>query len=237
MKYLDYPELTQLVLQTHGLEVGDCQLELKLEAYSCKLAGADKKLCKSLESQFVGSDSLSHSPQLAAASPVGPLSEPGSRRVLYNLICTMNASSPDYDFSGTSPMQLMRESNFQDAVRKVDGFLQPVYMQLDDQGFRSKLWNTIDSVVGARDCEIYSYVPDAEDDEHPFSSAGKLWTFNYFFYNKRMKKVIFFSCAAKSRLSEIFDSDGGMNDDDCLIEDYHENYLPYIDAQFAMDTM
>lgn len=37
-----------------------------------------------------------------------------------------------------------------------------------------------------------SYNPDLDSD--PFGEDGSLWSFNYFFYNKRLKRVVFFSC-------------------------------------------
>lgn len=37
-----------------------------------------------------------------------------------------------------------------------------------------------------------SYNPDLDSD--PFGEDGSLWSFNYFFYNKRLKRIVFFSC-------------------------------------------
>jgi hypothetical protein len=48
-------------------------------------------------------------------------------------------------------------------------------------------------VVELKSCEIYSYVPDMEED--PFSD-GALWSFNYFFFNKELKRIIYFTCVA-----------------------------------------
>lgn len=39
---------------------------------------------------------------------------------------------------------------------------------------------------------IYSYTPDMRSD--PFSEDGCLWSFNYFFYNKKLKRILFFTC-------------------------------------------
>lgn len=41
-------------------------------------------------------------------------------------------------------------------------------------------------------CTLPSYNPDLDSD--PFGEDGSLWSFNYFFYNKRLKRVVFFSC-------------------------------------------
>jgi Maf1 regulator len=37
-----------------------------------------------------------------------------------------------------------------------------------------------------------SYQSDLEDD--PFREKGSVWTFNYFFYNKKQKRILYFSC-------------------------------------------
>lgn len=41
-------------------------------------------------------------------------------------------------------------------------------------------------------CFSLSYNPDLDSD--PFGEDGSLWSFNYFFYNKRLKRIVFFSC-------------------------------------------
>lgn len=40
----------------------------------------------------------------------------------------------------------------------------------------------------------YSYNPDLNSD--PFGEDGCLWSFNYFFYNKKLKRIVFLSCRA-----------------------------------------
>ena len=39
-----------------------------------------------------------------------------------------------------------------------------------------------------------SYNPDLDSD--PYGEEGSLWSFNYFFYNKKMKRILFFTCRA-----------------------------------------
>lgn len=55
----------------------------------------DKKASKELEHKIV--EEVNHSPSLTA-SPLGPLSRSSTRKLLIDLITTMNASFPDYDF-------------------------------------------------------------------------------------------------------------------------------------------
>ena len=40
----------------------------------------------------------------------------------------------------------------------------------------------------------HSYNPDLDSD--PYGEEGSLWSFNYFFYNKKMKRILFFTCRA-----------------------------------------
>ncbi len=72
-----------------------------------KAAGEDKKLGKILEKQYATEAALDHtsSPKspLLTATPLGDLSEASTRRLLINLIATLNASFPDYDFRYSLP--------------------------------------------------------------------------------------------------------------------------------------
>jgi hypothetical protein len=63
---------------------------------SGKRAGADKKLSKVLEQQYVEEAALPDG--LPAVSPIGSLAEASTRKLMIDLISTMNASFPDYDF-------------------------------------------------------------------------------------------------------------------------------------------
>lgn len=59
---------------------------------------------------------------------------------------------------------------------------------------RPALWAAIDEEVLLPECRIYSYNPDLASD--PFGEPGCLWAFNYFFYNRKLKRIVFFTCRA-----------------------------------------
>lgn len=42
-----------------------------------------------------------------------------------------------------------------------------------------------------------SYKSDLESD--PFGEKGSVWSFNYFFYNKKLKRILYFSCRGLSK--------------------------------------
>lgn len=70
------------------------------------------------------------------------------------------------------------------------------------RGLRSALWTAVDEEIDLHDCDIYSYNPDLNSD--PFGEPGSLWSFNYFFYNKKRKRIVFFTCRAVKLVSYFF---------------------------------
>lgn len=62
------------------------------------------------------------------------------------------------------------------------------------QSLRQALWSAIDDEIHLNDCDIYSYNPDLNSD--PYGESGCLWSFNYFFYNKKLKRIVFFTYRA-----------------------------------------
>lgn len=61
-------------------------------------------------------------------------------------------------------------------------------------GLRQALWSAVDDEITLNECDIYSYNPDLNSD--PYGEPGCIWSLNYFFYNKRMKRIVFFTCRA-----------------------------------------
>jgi hypothetical protein len=142
-------------------------------------------------------DELASSPSALGSSPLGALSESSTRRLLIDLISTMNASFPDHDFSALRPEQFCRELHVNQVMTSVNRHLAPL-SETYNSSFLDDLWLSIEDVVKLRECEVYSYVPDMEDD--PFSQ-GNLWSFNYFFFNRTLKRIIYFTCIARSKFS------------------------------------
>lgn len=105
MKYLDVKSFKAVnSLMSFPTSSGDRHVVGRLEAYSCKAAGTDKKLYRYLENKY--QDGLREAKHLSpeqsfltnTVSPFGPLTQSASRRTLFYLIATLNASFPDYDF-------------------------------------------------------------------------------------------------------------------------------------------
>jgi hypothetical protein len=115
------------------------------------------------------------------ASSLGDLSKPSARRLLVDMISTLNEFFPDYDFETTKPEQfVVQELN--NVIRTVNSHF--AELTETDTHFIDRLWQGIDDSIDLDRCEIFSYVPDMTED--PFSDCS-LWSFNYFFFNGDLK--------------------------------------------------
>uniref|UniRef100_G3VVI4 Repressor of RNA polymerase III transcription MAF1 homolog n=1 Tax=Sarcophilus harrisii TaxID=9305 RepID=G3VVI4_SARHA len=186
------------------VETGDAHIIGRIESYSCKMAGDDKHMFKQFcqEGRPHVLEALSP-PQTSGLSPSrlsksqggeeeGPLSDKCSRKTLFYLIATLNESfRPDYDFSTAKSHEFSREPSLNWVVNSVNCSLFSAVRE-DFTALKPQLWNAVDEEICLSECDIYSYNPDLDSD--PFGEDGSLWSFNYFFYNKRLKRIVFFSC-------------------------------------------
>ncbi|KAJ2505228.1 RNA polymerase III-inhibiting protein maf1 [Coemansia sp. RSA 1939] len=63
------------------------------------------------------------------------------------------------------------------------------------------MWDIIDDAIKLDDCEVYSYTPEAESDH--YDEEAPVWSFNYFFFNKSLRRIVFFTCRCVSNLEEL----------------------------------
>ena len=81
------------------------------------------------------------------------------------------------------------------------------------------IWLAIDDVVTLQDCDLYSFHPDK--DTEPDAEEGNLWSFYFFFFHRKLKRMIFFTSRSVSLLAPLqpeekdsvflmSDSDGNM---------------------------
>lgn len=223
MKFLEYTPLGRVSAFLQRANLGECVVEGELQAYSCKLAGMDKKLSRSLDQEVMGSLATTP-PQLLSASPVGPLTDANSRKTLIYLILTLNHMYPDYDFSMLRAHHFRKEADVRFAIENIDNLLLETSKLWDEQSFGAQsfgavLWSAVDEVIGLCECDVYCYHGDMEGD--PFADPANLWAFNYFFYNKKSKRIVYFSCHSKSKHDE--DSSSSEAGDECADEDYFQD--------------
>jgi len=193
---------------------GDCNIIGRIESYSCKMAGYEKQMYKRFHSEpgVTPHDLqiLSAPQSTLAVSPTGgyyscstsgdeegPLCDTTSRKTLFYLIATLNASfQPDYDFSHARSEEFSREPSIQWVMNAVDNNLSATAGDLYNSKLHAQLWAAINDEINLTECDIYSYNSDLTSD--PFGEDGSLWSFNYFFYNRKLKRIVLFTCRAVS---------------------------------------
>jgi len=84
-------------------------------------------------------------------------------------------------------------------------------------GFRARFWKVLDDVIETEKSQVFTYDPGFG------SSAGTLWSTNYFFYNKNLKKIVFFLVSGTSKLAIVSQegetSDVEMDEMDDTVDD------------------
>lgn len=140
----------------------------------------------------------------------------GIKQLSY-LISTMNQVFPDYEFSHVRPDLFIK-------VGSIECLKGDVYTMLWNSGsisksteifteFINQLWSAVDCAIGGlEDCEIWSFMPSDNDDniEDPFRERGTIWSFNYFIWNRKEKRLILFYCRCISAMEgeDSFLADG-----------------------------
>lgn len=182
-------------------------------------------------------------------SPLGDFGEIGTRRLMTDLILTLNASFPDYDFGNVRPSDF-EKIKVANAMKGINERLSE--LAVERMSFLPDMWNAMDEVVRLADCDVYTYSPKARDeDDDPLSfltqtlidaaedqsnenssmsssSCTVLWSFNYFFVNKALKRLVFFTCV------ECMKNEGStLQEDDVSYVKF--NGTEAIDGDFDLD--
>ncbi|GIX76689.1 repressor of RNA polymerase III transcription MAF1 homolog [Caerostris darwini] len=210
MKFLE-SSIFEAINSALRFQTGDCIVRGRIESYSCKMAGDHKKLFKMMNAEAGPNDLQALSPpqsMLTAASPNrifsrsqsddgerhGSLCDTINRKTLSYLIATLNASfHPDYDFSHAKSEEFSREHSVRWVMNVVDSKLSASANNAYE-ALKAQLWSAVDHEICINECDIYSYNPDLDGD--PYGEDGCLWSFNFFFFNKRLKRIVFFTCYA-----------------------------------------
>jgi len=138
---------------------------------------------------------------------LGDFSELSTRKLMTDLILTLNASFPDYDFSNVKPNQfkkLSMEHVRESIYEKLSEFASQRQNE-SSPNFLVDLWYAVNDVIDLRESVVYSF-------EYEFDNEDSLWNFNYLFVNKNkaVRRIVLFTC------SERIDSNT-MNNDDKMV--------------------
>ncbi|KAG1229723.1 hypothetical protein G6F67_006942 [Rhizopus microsporus] len=162
MKFLEVNSL-EVINTALSWETSECILTGRVEAYSCKSAGTDKKLFKTLEQRYNTLAPGSISPDdIQVVSPFGRLTESTPRKTFFYLLATLNAAFPDNDFENVRPDQFIKMPSVEMVMNSVNTTLFNLGNDVVVNQYR--LWDVLDEIVQLNECDVYTYNPDADDD-------------------------------------------------------------------------
>lgn len=214
MKYLEYTPLDRINGFMRHVNLGERTIRGCLEAYSCKHTVSDKRLSLSLENEIV--DYLGRSSDTDSSSPVDYQCG-SSRKTLMYLLLTLYHMYPDYDFSAVKAHQFFSEESWDTFEHIFDNDLLEASKEwlLTNQGstLLETLYKALDEVVKLAECDIFCYNPPADAD--PFLEKGAIWSYHFFFYNRRLKRVVSCRFSCLSNLA----GEGFVGDNDSYGED------------------
>lgn len=225
MKFLECAPLERLNDFLSNLNLGETTIKGSLEAYSCKHSGTDKKLSISLDNEIL--DYLGKSSDTDSSSPsMGELLTRTSRKTLVYLVLALYHMYPDYDFSAVKAHQFFTEETWVSFKQIFDTYMFEASKEwvktFGGVSLLDTLYKALDEVVNLVDCEIYGYVPDSEAD--PLPEGGAMWSFNFLFYNRKLKRIVAFRFSCFSNLIA-----GGF-----LMDEMHNEYDVEIFADMDM---
>lgn len=225
ISFLQCASLDGLNSTLSHLQLTDSIIQGRVEAYSCKPVNDDKRLYRHLEFRYAD-DLEDYGPNdMPMVSPFGPLNMQASRKTLYYLISTLNLSFPDYDFSNVKPEQFSKQPHLSMVINSINVSLSTAGSAAAD--LLQNMWPSIDSEIKLNECDIYMFTPDIDSDPAE-EEDGTIWSLHYFFYNKKLKRLVFFTCRCVSSLGQgglSLDSNMRRVDDDDMFDsmDYDDD--------------
>lgn len=166
-------------------------------------------------------------PIASFATALGDFNEQGTRRLMTDLVLTLNAAFPDYDFGSVKPSDFVK-MHAKRASLKINESLSEWASTSTGSGNNidlNQMWQDVDRAIVLNECDVYKFNPTEdssflltsyEEDEDTESYEGSavldygmsgaqslqetiLWAFTYLFVNKNMKRILLFACAESMR--------------------------------------
>lgn len=172
----------------------------------------DSATLNSSRNETTRSRSRSFDCTLDSISPkttLGDFSEISTRKLMTDLILTLNASFPDYDFSNVKANQFQKVKMI-DVRKNIRQNLSEFASQRSSPNFLDELWNAVNDVIDLKECTVYSFDYEFADDDD--SANNSLWNFHYLFVNKSVRRIVFFTCS--ERISEELMLGGQQSQDE-----------------------
>jgi len=151
---------------------------------------------------------------ISPKTTLGDFSELSTRKLMTDLILTLNASFPDYDFSNVKPNQFQK-LRMDDVRKSIHEKLSEFASQRSSPNFLVDLWYAVNDVIDLRESDCYSF-------EYEFDNEDSLWNFHYLFVNKSVRRIVYFTCSERIDCND--DKMICRDDGQILVQEGDESY-------------
>jgi|EP00670_Eutreptiella_braarudii_P009954 hypothetical protein len=232
MKFLHCANLSYLNSLLDEADSGDCVLSTRLECYTCRGTRTDKRLSHQIETrlteeaqfqwacspdlgpaeplELVTSLSLDSSPGLDASHLTHGLGKSNPLRTYTHLVlCLNHCYNHEFDFSCIPSEDFQQDESLSSIKSDINSIL--VKFSSETKSFpqlEEEFWNAVNDTISTPECEFYIYKPEEGEDPIQELEQAALWSKHFFFYNKKLKKVLLLRCWAQSKSMSRGDYDG-----------------------------
>ncbi|CAA9986976.1 repressor of RNA polymerase III transcription MAF1, putative [Plasmodium knowlesi strain H] len=126
------------------------------------------------------------------------------KNILTNVINILNYVFPDYEFKFLNKSNLKQIKNMNTVIDNINYNLFYVIENIY-RGFNKRIWKILKELIDFKHCDVYTYLNDTDND--PYVDKESISSFNYFFFAKKNKRILFISCITKPKYKHQNDED------------------------------
>ncbi|CDU17307.1 hypothetical protein YYC_05456 [Plasmodium yoelii 17X] len=124
--------------------------------------------------------------------------------ILSNIINILNYVFPDYEFKYLNNSNYKSIKNLNSVIDNINYNLFYLVENIY-RGFNKKVWKLLKELIDFKSCDIYTYLNNTDKD--PYIDKQSISSFNYFFFAKKTKRILFISCITKPKYKNQNDED------------------------------
>ncbi|CRG98960.1 repressor of RNA polymerase III transcription MAF1, putative [Plasmodium relictum] len=126
------------------------------------------------------------------------------KSILSNIINILNYVFPDYEFKYLNNSNYKYIKNINSVIDNINYNLFYIIENIY-RGFNKKIWKILKELIDFKYCDVYTYLNDTDND--PYVDKESISSFNYFFFAKKNKRILFISCITKPKYKNHNDED------------------------------
>eukprot|EP00019_Armaparvus_languidus_P007677 CAMPEP_0168589942 /NCGR_PEP_ID=MMETSP0420-20121227/6288_1 /TAXON_ID=498008 /ORGANISM="Pessonella sp." /LENGTH=183 /DNA_ID=CAMNT_0008625537 /DNA_START=148 /DNA_END=699 /DNA_ORIENTATION=- len=144
-----------------------------------------------------------------APPPGAPSSSSDVNKIVLLLVDTLCEMFEDYEFSDAAAEHFVLLTSAADAQATINQQLNASCNNASHEQLHA-VWSLLREEIDVDDSSVYSYAPPFDN---PFDPPGTLWHFNYFFYDRKRKRIMLIYASSMNRTE---DNRNDMTDHDDL---------------------